>query len=216
MKPYILSTLCLFISTAVWAQEATTANVTKLERKADELELEKDVENMEQYGEAASAKEAELESRQLEKETKKLAKDIEHLRTQNLKAKEKSKRYVELFKQKDKLAAEFRVRAHKAEQEKIQSERAEQNLKAKVNSKQQQVIKLVEVRKATEKRLAELNREQRELRNRLARAETQIRRNQLRQKQLHERALRLAKSNGALKHKVLTAERQGARATVVR
>lgn len=232
MKKALLFTVISFVaSSLVYAQEATSerdnspvvepltapsSKVSKLERKADELELEKDVESMEQFGEAASEQEAKVESRQLEKETRQLERDIQRLHSQNLKAKEKAKRYAELYKKKAKLAAEYHQKANLAEREKNTSERQMKKIDDRVKLKEQLVIKYVEARKGSEQRVAQLKREIRDLSTRLARAEAKIKSNLMIAKRHKANAKKLAQNKAKLQHKVIVSERTAQRTSVVR
>jgi DNA repair exonuclease SbcCD ATPase subunit len=209
MKKLIGSIVITAMTLAIAAP--AKADVEALNMKADELELENEVETIEQFGEAAAAEEAKSETARLTRETRELENEIAKLKRANERAQDKAVRLNELYKKKAKLANDIKIQANAAEARKSRSEKEVARIKAKVASREQAAIRAVEKRKAADQRLAQLKSEKRDLQRRLVVADRVIKKNDAQRKALRAKSLRLSKANMLLKRKVTRAESRSAR-----
>lgn len=201
-------------SPALWSRAAFAAeevDIQAISDKTDELELEQEVENMEQFGESAAAEETRRETDRLTREARDLEKQIAKTKRANERAVSKSKRLAELYKKKAALAAEFQVLARKAEREKSKSDKVVANLEYKVKDKEQKAIRAIERRKTAETSVRQLKRDQKRLEKRLRVAEQTIKRNDKIRKAERARALKLSRRNAKLNRQVVSAERKAGR-----
>lgn len=191
---------------STWAQDMRAMN-----SKKDELELEKEIEDMEKYGEAAGQVEADREMTRLTQETRKLEREIESSRRSNENAIKKTKRLVGLYQKKARLAAAVQLQADRAEIRKNRSEKIMMNLDAKIKMKEASAIQAVQRRKAAESDYRQLVRDLKVLERRLRVADATIKRNDQKRKTLRAKSLTISRAYNKLKKKVASAESRATR-----
>lgn len=182
------------------------ADMKSLNTKKDELELEKEMEDLEKYGEAANQVEIERETARLTRETKQLEREIQRAKQSNERAVKKAKRLAGLYQRKARLAAAVQAQANRAENRKLKAEKIVSRLDSKVKSKEALAIQAVQRRKDAEADYEQLLQDQKVLERRLRVAEQTIKRNEQQRKQIRAKSLNLSRANQRLKQRVVVVE----------
>lgn len=193
IKTVILTLASLFlvnmIATSAFALPDIESEAQSM--KVDELELSEEVETLEAYGEAAGAKTNIEETARLKVESRQLEKKIANLKKKNESSKQRSVGLAQAYRQKEKLALKLKSLADNREREANRLQARNEGLKARVESAEKRVIRQVERRKAADQRLAQAQRDRRELEGRQRIAVRKFRKEQRRTESARARANRI-------------------------
>lgn len=209
-RSLILKTINLALVLSVLAQAAWAIDMRVMNTKKDELELEKEVEDMEKYGEAAGQVESDREMKRLTRETRDLERQISRSHRLNETAIKKTKRLAGLYQKKARLAEAVKLQARRAEIHKNNTERIVSRLDSKVKMKESAAIQAVQRRKDAEAEYAQLLRDQKSLERRLRVAEATIKQNKQKRKILRAKSITISRENFKLNQRLVRVENSSA------
>jgi hypothetical protein len=210
-RAQIMFIIKVLLFVQVIAGLAVAQDMRGLNQKKAELELEKEMEDLEKYGEAANQAEVERETARLTRETKQLEREIQRTRQSNERAVQKAKRLAGLYQRKARLANAVQAQARSAERRRLAAEKVVNRLDSKVKIKEAEAIQAVQRRKDAEADYAQLLQDQKVLERRLKAAQATIKINDQKRRDLRAKSLTLSRSNQRLKQKVVQVENHAAR-----
>jgi len=184
--------LVMGLMPSVWAN-VDSVDVSAEQSKVAELELENDVEELEAFGEAATAEATKQETKELDQEAKRLEKEIASYQRQNARSKDKIKNLNKKFVIKERQARLAQIRFKKVDGERRRLESKVQKLASQVEKKESKAIALIDQSKAAEQEIRRLKATERDLirRDRLAKRTIENKRRSL--KKMGGEARRISK-----------------------
>lgn len=208
VRSFVFITMSLTVIFLTFDRSAWAVNVRALNSKTDELELEKEIEDMEKYGEAAGQVESDREMTRLTQETRRLEREINRSRRMNESALKKTKRLAGLYQKKARLAAAVQLQANRAEARRNKAEKIVARLDSKVKMKESAAIQAVQRRKDAEADYVQLMQDEKILKRRLRVADETIKRNNQKRKLLRAKSIKMTRTNNTLKSKLAKVEVQ--------
>ena len=207
-KQAVLAAAVLLIATTMTFTSAVTraSDVQAMNQKVDEMDLAKEIEDVEQYGEAAAAEETRRENQRLALEARRKEHEIKMANGAVERAKSKAKKLEVVYQQRARVAQETEARARVAEREKNRAESVVSRLRTKVEDKNRQVVHSINRRKQSEMDYARLKWEKKNLERRMLIAQRTIRMNELRRRQIRNKLSQLMSKNRKLSRKVVRLE----------
>lgn len=183
---------------------AQAAEISHLNDKIDELEVEQEMEALEQYGESAEAEVTLEETKLVNQKAKQLEKEIAQMRRENTRSKKKVNSLTKKFQAKDKLANRTQAQHRKVEKQHNQLNSKVSDLQAKVDKAEQKAVDAITARKSIERNIIRLKKERQSLAKRLKDAKRVYAQNRSTGSKYMKAESRLKKQNAKLKQQLAT------------